>query len=98
MKEKHVQSWYALKYDFVFIELTAYGRPDFVFEGTKNTHVVDFGMVPLRAGGRTVDTATTEKTTQVGGYVVAPKNGKSICRWVALFSKGKGELVSVKEV
>ncbi|KAJ1428871.1 hypothetical protein B484DRAFT_396641 [Ochromonadaceae sp. CCMP2298] len=72
VKEKHVQSWYtivwgALKYEFVPEQPTTDGRPDFVFEGTKNTHVVEFGMVPLRAGRRAIKTATTEKITQVRG-------------------------------
>ena len=74
------------------------GRVDFVIEGTKNTHVVEFGMVVGGAGGRAIETTTTEKATQVRSYVVAPKNRKPIRRWVALFSIDKGELVNVMEV
>jgi hypothetical protein len=103
VEEKHVQSWYAIawgawKYEFVSEQSTADGRTDFVVEGTNNTHVVEFGMVPGGADGGAIETATTKKTMQVRGYVVAPKNGKPIRRWVALFSKAKGELVHVVEV
>ena len=80
------------------------GRIDFVFEGTKNTHVFEFGMVlsvnskkdsNLR---REIATALKQKTKQVHDYVCALQNKKPIRRWVALFSKDTGELVHVSEV
>ena len=79
-------------------------RIDFVFEGTKNTHVFEFGMVlsvnskkdsNLR---REIVTSLKQKTKEVRDYVCALKNKKLIRRWVALFSKDRGELVHVSEV
>mmetsp|Transcript_32727 Transcript_32727/g.72039 ORF Transcript_32727/g.72039 Transcript_32727/m.72039 type:complete len:637 (+) Transcript_32727:121-2031(+) len=102
VQEKDVQGWYAiawrtLKYNFVSEQLTNDGRADFVIEGTKNTHVVEFGMVEVGASHKVIKSATTKKFKQVRDYVVAPKNGKPIRYWVAIFSKAKGELVNVKE-
>jgi hypothetical protein len=102
VQEKDVQGWYAiawrtLKYEFVSEQPTNDGRADFVIEGTKNTHVVEFGMVKGEASPEVIKTATTKKIKQVRDYVVAPKNGKPIRYWVAIFSKDRGELVKVTE-
>ena len=65
VEEKEVQGWYAmiwaaLKYEFVSEESTLEGRPDFVFEGTLNTHVVEFGMVSVL--GATSDKGSTSES------------------------------------
>jgi hypothetical protein len=98
-----VQAWYALVwsmkgYQYMSEQLTAGGRPEFVMEGQKNTHVFEFGMVSGNASEKAIETATTKETKQVHSYVLAPKNGKPIRRWVVLFSTAKGELVKVVEV
>ena len=96
--------WAVLDYEFAAEVPTLDGRVDFVFEGTKNTHVLEFGMVS--SGSRKndsmlkskIDTALQEKTKQVRDYVCPPRNKKPIRFWVALFSKAKGKLLHVSEV
>ena len=104
--------WTALQYEFVSEQAVFNGRIDFVFEGTENTHVLEFGMVSgatSNTGSKLesvfnseckseIDAALKKKTTQVCKYVVTFKNKKPICRWVALFSGSRGELVHVSEV
>ena len=97
-------AWGALKYEFVSEQPNFNGRSDFVFEGTENTHVVEFGIVSVDTSKKgsqlksEIDTALEKKTTQVRGYVVVLKNKKPICWWVALLSKARGELVHMSEV
>ena len=97
-------AWGALKYEFVSEQPTFNGRSDFVFEGTENTHVVEFGIVSVDTSKKgsqlksEIDTALEKKTTQVRGYVAALKNKNPIRWWVALLSKARGELVHVSEV
>ena len=110
-------AWGALKYEFVSEQPNFNGRSDFVFEGTENTHVVDFGMVSgatsntgftpegvLKSQKREserkseIDALLKEKTMQVRSYVPTLKNKKPIRRWVALFTRSRGELVHVSEV
>ena len=50
----------ALQYEFVSEEPTLEGRTDFVFEGTENTHVVEFGMVSVL--GATSNTGSTSES------------------------------------
>ena len=47
---------------------------------------------------RKIVTALKQKTTHVSDYVCPLKNKKPIRRWVALFSKDRGELVHVSKV
>ena len=104
MQKSYAMVWASLDYEFTPEVHTLDGRIDFVFEGTKNTHVLDFGMVS--SGRRKNDsmqeskivTALQEKTKRVRDYVCPPRNKKPIRFWVALFSKAKGELLHVSEV
>ena len=45
-----------------------------------------------------IDALLKEKTMQVRSYVPTLKNKKPIRRWVALFTRSRGELVHVSEV
>jgi len=109
VQERDVQKaysmvWAVLDHKFAAEVPTLDGRVDFIFEGTKNTHVLEFGMVS--SGSRKndsvlkskIDTALQEKTKQVRDFVCPPRNKKPIRFWVALFSKAKGKLLHVSEV
>jgi hypothetical protein len=115
--ENQVQGWYLLTwrvngYEFVPEQLTFAGRADFVFEGMLNTHVVEFGMVPVLGNTsitdstpeyllkrkREIDAVLKKKTAQVRKYVPPPKHEKPLRWWVALFSRCRGELIQVTEV
>jgi hypothetical protein len=115
--EKEVQGWYAmtwaaLQYEFVPEQSDLEGRADFVFEGSLNTHVVEFGMVSVLGNTsitgstsesvlkrkREIDAVLREKTAQVRKYVPMLKHKKPIRRWVALFTRSRGQLIQVTEV
>jgi len=109
VQERNVQMsyaivWAALEYEFMSEVACLYGRADFVFEGTKNTHVLEFGMVSIGSiqNDSKLDpkivTALERKTKQVHKYVCPQRNKKPIRFWVALFSTDRGELVHVSEV
>jgi len=96
--------WASLEYEFAPEVATVDGRMDFVFEGTKNTHVLEFGMLSIGSSKNDskvqakIVTALQKKTKQVCKYDCPLRNKKPIRFWVALFSKDKGELVHVSEV
>jgi len=102
--------WASLENEFVPEQPTLDGRMDFVFEGTKNTHVLEFGMVSSGSSKNDskrknnskleakIVTALQEKTKQVRKYDCPLRNKKPIRFWVVLFSKDKGKLVHVSEV
>jgi len=102
--KSYAMVWAALEYESVPELAVLDGQIDFVFEGTKNTHVLEFGMVSSGISKNNskpdpkIVTALEQKTKQVRKYVCPQRNKKPIRFWVALFRKDRGELVHVSEV
>jgi len=104
VQKSYTMVWAALEYEFMPEVAVLNGRIDFVFEGTKNTHVLEFGTVSSGSikNDSILDpkivTVLKRKTKQVRKYVCPKRNKKPIRFWVALFRKDRGELVLVSEV